>query len=842
MKIGLALRLMTRESRGSRGRMLYFTACLAVGVAAVVGTAALSSTVRAGFAAKSREILGADFTVDARRPLPPELSSAIDAIPDARRSDVLETASMVASTSESGPGRSRLALIHAVSGRYPLYGEVVTDPPGGLDRHLAADTVVVASALTETLGVALGDELRVGGRTFRISAVVTKGPARFGFSSFLGPRIYLSREGFDRTGLLAFGARVQYRALVALPETLDRAALDRLVAGIRDRVPGAVYLDFDTHHEVGPGGRRATQRVETFVGLVALLSLVVGGIGVSLIVQAWLASRTPAIAVMRCLGVTPREILVLSLGHTAMLALAGSLAGAAAGVAIPFAVRAAAPDLFPDIAITAFPMGAVLRGIGLGLGLSLAFALPPLTAIWRVPPSRVLRADADPLPPNRLAAGSAAGLLLLGLIGAAWVQARDLQPALWFAGGFAVLFGVLFLGAKTLIFVARRVPRRHLPPYLVHGVAALARPGAGTTGAVVALGLGTMVVTGMWLVETRLREGILGRIPEDAPTVFLVDIQPDEWKGVEKELLDAGSLAVDQVPVVTARIASIDGRPVEDLAAEAKDEGRARRMLTREQRLTWRKELTPDNEIVDGALWSDPDLAEVSVEKRYAERIGVRVGSRIEFDVQGVPLTLTVTSLRAVEWQSFSINFFLVVEPGVLEQAPALYLANARVPEANEPGLQDRLTADYPSVTVLRVRTILEQGLALLERIAAGIRLLGGFTVLAGLAILAGAVSASALRRGREVALLKTLGVTRPGITVLLFTEYGIAGLVAGTVGSGAAFLLAHGYLRYVAELDVTLPLLALPAAAVGCSLLTAVCGVAASVRAFNVRPIEALK
>jgi putative ABC transport system permease protein len=230
------------------------------------------------------------------------------------------------------------------------------------------------------------------------------------------------------------------------------------------------------------------------------------------------------------------------------------------------------------------------------------------------------------------------------------------------------------------------------------------------------------------------------------------------------------------------------------------------------------------------------------VEQRFAKRLGVKVGSEIEFDVQGVPVTLHVTSLRSVEWQSFSINFFLVAEPGVLDQAPALYLANARVPEENEADLQDRLAAAYPSITVLRVRSILMQVLDLLERIAAGIRLLGSFSVLAGLAILAGAVSATALRRGSEVALLKTLGVTRPGITVLFFTEYGLSGLVAGAVGAGGALLLAWAYFEFVAELNVTLPLLALPVAAVGCGLLTAICGTAASARALNVRPIEALR
>lgn len=845
MKLAVFLRWMVRESRGARGRMLYFTACLAIGVAAVVGTAALGQVVKEGFRAKSREILGADFTVDARRPLPAELGPAMERVAGVERCDTLETATMVSRAADGDvAAQSKLALLYAVEGRYPLYGEVQTDPPGGLAAHLTDETVVAHIDLLRSLDLAPGDALRVGRKTLRIAAAVLEEPGSLGFSSFLGPRVYVTRPAFEETGLLGFGTRVRYRALFAVPGTASEPELTAITTRLAAELPDAAYLDFDTHYDAGPAGRRSTERIEGFVGLVALLSLVVGGIGVAQIVRAWVVGRTPAIAVLRCIGLRPREILWMSLGNTALLALAGSAVGAAAGCALPYVAKALAPDLLPVDAGIAFPAAAVLRGLGLGVGLALAFSLPPLTAIWRVPPARVLRADADPLPANRAVAVGAGAALLLGVLGAAWVQAGDPLHAVWFTGGFAVLVALLVAGSRGLMRLAGRLPRGRLHPYLVHGIAALARPGAGTTGAVVALGLGTMVVTSMWLVETRLRAAILGQVPPDAPSVFMVDIRPDQWAGVRGELETAGATSIDEVPVVMARVAALDGASVDDLAQEAEgdEDGRSRRWLTREQRLTWRAELPADNRVVAGELWSEPDLPEVSLEQRFAERLGVGVGSIVEFDVQGVPLVLHVTSLRSVEWQSFAINFFIIVEPGVLDRAPALYLANARVPEEAEQVLQDRVAAGFPNVTMLRVRPILEQVLDLLVRIAAGIRLLGSFTVAAGVMILAGAVSATALRRGSEVALLKTLGVTRPGVTALLATEYGLCGALAGAIGSGGALLLAWGYLHHVAEVDVALPLLAFPVATLGCGLVTALCGVAASARALRIRPIEALR
>lgn len=836
MKLSTYVRWMLRDSRGARGRMVYFTICLAVGVAAVVGTAALADGLDRGFDLESRAILGADLTIDAKRPLPAELDEALARVEGLERTDSIEAMSMVLVPGVQS--RSRLARIFAVRGSYPLYGEIVTDPAGGLSAHLAPDTVVVEQDLLSTLGIAVGDTVRVGTQELRVAATATGGPQQTGFTSFLAPRLYLSNAAFQRTGLLGFGSRVQYRALVRLPGPPSRETIDGLVERLEATVPDAAYLDFDPHHQIGRG-RRWIQRMEGFVGLAALLSLVIGGIGVALIVRAWIAGRTRAMAVMRALGVTPKQILVLSLGHTLLLALAGSLVGAVLGCLLPLAVRTWAPSLLPVEIVSVIPVGAVLRGVGLGVGLSLAFALPALSAIWRVSPARVLRSDADPLPPHRLVQWASGAFLVAAVFAAAWVQADQTKHAVWFTGGFVVLIGVLYLAARALLAFARRIPRRRLSPYLVHGITALARPGAGTVGAVVALGLGTMVITAIGLVETRLRDAILANLPRTAPSVFLLDINPAQRDAVRAELADVGADEIDEVPVVMARIASIDGKSVAEISQE---EGRGGWSLTREQRLTWREELTPDNEITAGALWSDPERKELSIEAGFAKRLGVDVGSRIEFDVQGVPITLHVTSLRTVEWQSLSLNFFLVAEPGALQGAPALYLTSARVPPAQEQVLQDGLAAAVPNVTVLRVRAVLDQIMALLERIALGLRILGAFTVLAGLAILAGSVSASVLHRRREVALLKTLGVTRGGVLRLFLTEYGLCGALAGLVGGGGALLLAWTWLEHIAEIEVSLPWLAMPIAMGATAVLTAVCGLAANFRAFRARPREVLR
>ncbi len=310
-----------------------------------------------------------------------------------------------------------------------------------------------------------------------------------------------------------------------------------------------------------------------------------------------------------------------------------------------------------------------------------------------------------------------------------------------------------------------------------------------------------------------------------------------------RELLtSSGATGVESVPVVMARLAAIDGAGVEELAARSPGERDRRWALTREQRLTYLRELPADNRVVEGALWSDPARGEVSLEDDFAKRHRRQLGSLLRFDIQGVPIELTVTSLRTVKWETFGINFFLVVEPGVLEEAPQFRLAVARLPQGGEQRVQDLLAASHPNVTLLQTRNILERIASILRRIGLGVRFLGGFTVLAGIAILAGAVSAGSARRGREVALLKTLGMTRRGVAAVFATEYALIGAVAGAIGAAGGGVLSWFVLTRGMEVDWRLEPAAYAAAVAGAALLAVLAGVASSLRALRRRPIEALR
>ena len=760
------------------------------------------------------------------------------------------------------------------AGGYPFYGELRLDPDRPLAALLSDHTAVAAPDLLARLGLAVGDELLVGGKPFTVAGSVLAEPDNLQVGLSVGPRLFLSLGGLQRAGLIQVGSRVRYRALVRMPAGTGAGELAAVVERLRTDL--APQWRVESWREAQPSLRQGVARVDRFLGLVALLSLLVGGIGVAQTVRAWLADRLDAIAVLKCLGMRPRQVLGLYLGHTALLGLAGSLLGMAAGVAVQVALPHVFPDLIPPSLVRPFQPLALGRGLLLGLGVAVLFSVPPLVTALRVPPARVLRRDARPLPLARWAYLAAGLALATGVVAMAALQARSLRMGLEFAGGLALATLLLALAARVLIAAVGRLPaaarqrrgdRRGGAVWLRHGLTALARPGSGTLAAVVALGLGTLVVLAMSLVEHHLVAQLDTDLPKDAPSAFLVDIQPAQWDGVRQLLRDGGAEEIDSVPVVMARISAIDGKGMAELAPPSgepaaagggrgeggggggergeggrRDDGDRRWALTREQRLTYMADLPADNRVVAGRLWSDPAHPEVSVEEGFAHDLGVGLGSVLTFDVQGVPLNLTVTSIRTVDWGTFGINFFLVVEPGVLDAAPQQRLATVRLPAGATQAVQDRLAALYPNVTLVQIRQILEKIVAVLERIALAVRFLGGFTVLAGIAILAGAVSAAAARRGREVALLKTLGFTRAGVAAVFSVEYAAVGLVAGALGAVGGGVLAWAVLTRGMELEWSWFPLPFAVALAGMVVLSVAGGLAASTNALRRRPIEVLR
>ena len=471
------------------------------------------------------------------------------------------------------------------------------------------------------------------------------------------------------------------------------------------------------------------------------------------------------------------------------------------------------------------------------------FAVPPLSQVLRVAPARVLRQNAEPLPGSRAVTIGCAILLIAGTAALAAVQAGDALLAAQFSAGLAATVVALAGAAWLLTRAVRRLPRgAGGRVWLRHGLASLGRPGAAALSAIVAIGLGLLVVFATQQVQSQLRARMEAEIPDDAPSAFFADIQPDQWEPMQKLLVERGASDLTSVPVVVARVRAVDGKPVSEMVDEVGGGGGRRWALTREQRLTYLETLPEGNRVIAGELWVDPARHELSVDQDFANDLGVHLGSIVDFDVQGVPMSFAVTSLRAVDWESFGLNFFIVVEPGALEAAPQVRIATAKLPRGDEQTIQDQVVGAFPNVTVVMVRDVLDRIVKLLRRLTWGISFLGAFTLVAGLVILAATVGVESSRRGREVALLKTLGMRRAGVVALFATEYALLGLTAGIIGALGGGLVAWIAITQGMELEWKNDFVAFAIAVAVATVLSVVAGAGASAGALRRRPAEVLR
>lgn len=837
MSVRTWLRLLGRELRGARTRALPFLASLAVGVAAVVLVAGLGDSLARAIRMEARPLLGADVAARSFQPLPAEMDAVLAAFPEASRVDTVDLLTMVALPpgADGAPGRSVIAELKAVGPGWPWYGTPEIDPAGPLAERLDAEGVVVEPALLDRLGIGPGATVRIGGASFVVRGRITREPGRLPSGLVAGPRVLMSHAGLARAGLGDRGARITHRALFREPDEARAGALaERLAAAIGAR--GTV----ETWSDAQPAAQRSIEQTTAWMGLVALLSLLVGGVGVAQATRAWMARRLDAIAIQRTLGLSSAEVGGLALAQTAVLALGGSIVGAGLGTAALALTPWLLEGLLPAEAVQPWQPSAVLRGLLLGVGMAVLFSARPLAQAAQVPPLRVLRRDVEPLPDPPLRGILWIAALGAGVFGLAWIQSADVVVAGAFVGGLLVVTGMGAAGAGVAAQGLGRLAHRVKAWWLRHGLASVGRPGSGLVPAVVSLGLGVVVVLTAVLVEGRLYAQIAQEFPASAPSAFLVDVQPAQRAGVEAVLADAGASLTRSAPVVVGRLLAVDGVAVDTLAAQRPEADRWQ--LTREQRLSYMAALPADNTLLAGAPFSDAVPAELSVEERYAEGLGVKLGSKVRFDVQGVPVDLTVTSIRSVSWQSFNMNFFLVVEPGVLEAAPQSDLVTTQIAADREAAVQDRLAAEFPNVTLVSVRTLLAQARGLLEKLAWAIQAVGAFTALAGVAILGAGVAADASRRGRQVALLKTLGTTRVGVVGVFAIEYAIVGLLAGGLGSLGAVGLSWALVTRLLRLDWKTDWGAVGVAVLAAGALCAVVGVLANQQALRVRPGEVLR
>ena len=848
-----AFKIAWREARSSTFKFLFVVLAVAVGIGSLTGVRGFSRAFHQMLSDQARTLMAADLSVRIFDVPTPDQNTVLNdlARQNVERTWITETLTMASSVAaSSGQSRPMLVSIKAVDPKvYPFYGEIRLDPPAPLRTALTADTIAVSDDILLRLNLKAGDTLSLGGKPFRIIGRVAFEPDRMLGTLNVGPRVMMTREALDHTGLMLPGSRAAEHFLFRLDP--GSPSIEQVRARLKQAFPEALIADYRESH---PIITQSLNRATMFLSLVSLITLIVGAIGVATAIHAHIQQRLDSIAIMKCLGARSSHLMRIYLIQTVALGLAGGLIGVAFG----FVVQTAFPEFlkryFEFLPSARLDLVTAAQGIGIAVLATLLFTLPPLLGIRRIRPNLILRREMSETKPGwrrrivQERASIAAGVLIvLGFAGIAMSFTAGTRADAWKTGEYFA--GALVGGLASLSAVAwvmqrglRALGRRSLPTSLRHGIANLYRPGNHAQSVLVALGVGVMFTMTVYLVQRGVINQMHRTAPPGMPNVFLLDIAPKERDAVLHLVSQQRGVegAPDLIGTVAARLLAVDGREIASMPLK----GWVRRFRS-PRSVTSAGAMTNYVEVVRGTWWNQaqrPATPEVCVSDEAAKMLDIDLGSTTRWSIAGKEFSARVACIHQIDSVHLISRVEFIFSNGALDGFPLVYYASLRAQPSAVTAFQEALYRAFPTVTVVNLADVLETFQGVVDQVATVIRFISMFAIIAGAIILSSSVAGTRFRRMREVVILKTLGATRARVSRIFSVEFLILGGVAGFIGA----LLANGFanllLKRLLDAPVSFPILPTVIAVIATALIANAAGWAASFRILGQKPLEILR
>jgi len=849
----LAWRIAWRESRASLGRFAFVVAAVAIGVAALVGVRGFSNLFETVLLKEARNLMAADLSVRVFRLPTPEQENALQSLEKEGiiYTQVTESVSMLSAGPETVP---LLVSVKAVDPTlYPFYGEFRAKPAGKLQDILQPDAVLVAEDLMIRFELELGDSIRLGSASFRVAGTVENEPDRMTGSLNAGPRVLMSREALERTGLITEGSRAAQRFLFRFPAAEPGKPVvnvEQVRERLKEAFPGAMISDF---RQVHPAIQRGLQSATTFLSLVSLIALIVGSLGVGMAMQAHLQQKLDSIAIMKAVGARSNQILRIYGLQTLILGGTGALLGVLVGTGVQRVFPLLLERNFPVAAQIGWEPWSAMQGIATGVLSTLLFTLPSLLDIRRIRPNVILRREMEEgrktwkerLRESRVPL--ATGFLILLGIGAiaSWLS-NSVRLGAYFVGAIVVallvLNGIGWLLLQGLKRIAEGKTFR-LSMTVRQGFGNLYRPGNHARAALVALGVGVTFTLTVYLVQGSMLASMVASAPPNMPNVFFINVQPNQQDELLRIVKSQKGLAGEPSvrSSVSMRLDQIGGKKLDDFQLEGFD-----RRFQRERNGREAAELPAGTTLVDGSWWSKAagtaEAPVVSIAEDAAKALHIQVGTRIRWVAAGQPLEAMVVAIHKTEESRMDAGFDYLFPPGRLSGLPTIYFGAVRMTPADVPALQRAVYGAFPSITVINIADVLAIVQEVLDQVTIFVEFISFFAILAGVVILSASIAGTRFRRIREVAILKTLGATRSRLRGIFSVEFTLLGLVAGLMGA----LIASGFSALVLQrfFDAQAPFPWQPIAVciVATVLIANVAGWLASLRILDQKPLVVLR
>ena len=834
----LGWRSLWRDVRAGELRLLVLAVVLAVAALTAVGF--FADRLNGGLQRDARQLLGGDAVISSDSPTP-------QVFIDKAKQLGLQTAFTLgfptmarAPSTPQAVGQTdpmtKLVALKAVSEAYPLRGSLqITSKQDAESAKTRAVPAVgeawVDAALLDGIGLQVGDKLLLGDAELRIGQIITAEPDRgAGFANF-APRVMVNMAGIVATGLIQPASRVTYRFAVAGTGSGEPVA-DKDVKAFADFAKtqitngstgaGMAGVRLESFEGGRPEMKQTLDRAEKFLSLIALLAALLSAVAVALAARGFAAKHLDDCAMLRVLGQSQRNI---GLSYTFEFALVGLFASGL-GILIGYAVHYVFVLLLAGLIESSLPAASlwpVAFGLGMGMTLLLAFGLPPVLQLAQVPPLRVIRRDVGSLKPASLAV---LGLGMAGFVTLLLATSSDLKLGLITVGGFAAAV-VLFAGISYIAIKLLRlsVNDATAPRWLVLATRQLTARPAFAVVQISALSLGLLALILLVLLRTDLINSWRKATPADAPNRFVINVMPEQSESFQETLKQAGIKNYDWYPMIRGRLVAINNT---DVKLDNFADERAKRMLDREFNLSNSAALPAHNIVTTGA-WTPNETGGVSIEESVAKTLNLAMGDKLRFDVGGMMVESTVSSVRKVDWGSMRANFYVMFPVAQLTGVPVTYMGAFRAPvsgaSANGAAFDNALVKNYPNITNVDMSATVSQIQKVLDQVIRAVEFLFAFTLAAGVVVLLTAIIATRDERAKEFAVMRALGAGGKLLRQVQGAELAGVGLLAGFLASIIAVAIGWAMARYVFEFSWSIKLWVPLAGALTGSLLALIAG-----------------
>ncbi len=828
-----------RDSRRNRSRLFLFVSSIILGIAALVATFSLGDNVRKDIDKQAQTLVGADLVIESNKPINEKMRPLLDSLGD-QRSEERTFASMIYFSKSGG---TRLVQVRALQGDFPYYGALETTPVAAGKNFRLQQQALVDKTLMLQFNAQVGDTIQIGEVTFAIAGVLNKAPGRTGLSTTVAPPVYIPLKYLDQTGLVQKGSRVSVNFYYKFNQP---SQVDEVVTAIEPRLEKA-GLDFDTVEERKRNTGRSFEDVNEFLTLISFIALLLGCIGVASAIHIYIREKISSIAILRCLGVNSVQAFLIYLIQIVGIGTIGAIFGAILGTLIQQLLPTVLKDFLPIEITAGISWPSIGKGIALGAIIAALFGLLPLLSVRKVSPLYTLRLSLEPARSFRDPFRWLVYLLILAFVVVfTWWQVHSWIQAIIFTVSILLAFLVLAGIARLLMFLVRRFFPASWSYLWRQGFANLYRPNNQTLTLITTIGLGALFISTLYFIQTILINRVSLTGSGSQPNMVLFDIQSSQKDSVALLTKQYQLPILQQVPIVTMRIEAINGKTAADVRKDTTSKI-SEHAFEWEFRVTYRDSLTDSEKLTAGKL-SGPvkypgEVVPISMEEQYAQRINVKIGDSILFNVQGALVPTIVGSMRQVDWQRVQTNFRVVFPPGVLERAPQFHVLITRVPSPEVSArFQQAVVRNYPNISIIDLHLILKVLDDILSQIGFVIRFMAGFSIITGLIVLIASVLISKYQRMQESVLLRTLGASRRQILIITALEYFFLGALAAATGILLSLVGSWALARYSFKTEFSPDWWPVAILFVSISLLTILIGIFNSRSVVNRPPLEVLR